>query len=424
MARTKSSSYKKQYTHAQPIKEPWEVDFEQSLAKHGPTACTATIYPHAIHRGFEADRESEPLVRRYDPFEENEAHRETLVRSFCERLKIPFETSHYFSPEDLWKEHDRLTQKKEFTWDEEASWEQSESEDEELEDAAAQVATPSKMPKGLVGEEEIEGDDLPDEVEVASDLADLFDSDLASQPSSESDELEPFTPETSPILETKEKEILDHVDVPFTLQGDDFDMVMTMDYALIRSTLDKLESSATEMEAISTSFHKGGSALAFLGRPSLAEETDESSAGSLDGLNRTIDIAESGRPSVSLTSRLKGYESPGWKHDPLAAVIREYHDGKLLLVMVGERYGTPDSCTNPLETLESFFVEVHQVRTHQDFPDEHGQIATMLQDSCTDLVQAGAMHDLTSKMLANIAHKAQEIAATIDSLTSGPPLKG
>lgn len=64
-----------------------------------------------MHKGFDADDTAVELIRRYPAFEEEEQHRKFLVRSICERLVIPGETDDYFTPEELWKEDDRINGK-------------------------------------------------------------------------------------------------------------------------------------------------------------------------------------------------------------------------------------------------------------------------------------------------------------------------
>ena len=72
---------------------------------------------------------------------------------------------------------------------------------------------------------------------------------------------------------------------------------------LIRTTAGDLE-----ITSISTNFSNGGCAVAFSGRPKTTAG-GEDSADPPDGAAWTLDIKESGRPSMGLTSGLESFQS-------------------------------------------------------------------------------------------------------------------
>jgi hypothetical protein len=142
MARTKHPKTAQRAASSTPVMDPWDIEHQRSLATHGPMASTNAIYPITVHRGFDADREAQPLTRRYPVFEETVSHREFLVRSRSERLVTTGERDNYYTPEQLWEEDDRLRERMQFARSGEPSWVDEEpfssDEDEEAEEPVVQ----------------------------------------------------------------------------------------------------------------------------------------------------------------------------------------------------------------------------------------------------------------------------------------------
>lgn len=295
-----------------PVKDPWDVEHEHSLAVHGPMASTDHIYPITVHRGFDAQFTAETLTRRYPIFEEAESHREYLVHNRSERLIIPGERYNYFTPEQLWGEDDRLRGKRQFSDSGEVSWKDDEEEESDDEEPEGQVfqqnhGTHQEPPSVLLlkststigedGSESNEGlDDLvgqtlvnnksgrpPHEdgsAPVASDRSalamtetDKYDL-LGKRPTSLTSATAPKEPTALKQNEQTEPEV--EVALSILLHADDHVttvVAVTPDYKSVREFFDGLDLSATsKLIAINNSFADGTLAIALYGR----RESDES----------------------------------------------------------------------------------------------------------------------------------------------------
>jgi hypothetical protein len=144
MARTKNQKTAQRTASSTPVMDPWDIEHQRSLAVHGPMASTNIIYPITVHRGFEADREAQPLTRRYPVFEETVSHREFLVRSRSERLITTGERDNYYTPEQLWEEDDRLRERMKFARSGEPSWVDEEPYSSDEEEAVGPVVQQSR----------------------------------------------------------------------------------------------------------------------------------------------------------------------------------------------------------------------------------------------------------------------------------------
>jgi hypothetical protein len=161
MAHTKNAKTPQRTASSTPVMDPWDIEHQRSLAVHGPMASTNVIYPITVHRGFEADLEARPLTRRYPVFEEIESHREFLVRSRSERLITTGERDNYYTPEQLWEEHDRIHGTMRFARSGEPSWVDEEGYSSDEEEAVGPVVQQSPEEEHSSDEEEAEGPAVP-----------------------------------------------------------------------------------------------------------------------------------------------------------------------------------------------------------------------------------------------------------------------
>jgi len=385
MAITKTPKNAWRAASATPIKEPWEIEHERSLATHGPTASTNHIYPSTVHRGFDADFTAEEFTRRYPIFEEMESHRDFLVRSRSARSLRPEEKDDYFTPEQLWEEDDRLRGVNQFARSGEASW--VDELDDETED------------------DEDEGQAVEQRVVVQE------------EPDDEQDE---------------------DIDLPFSFHADDHATTVTVDYRQVEAILNSLELLTTATpKTITSSFVDGRLAIALCGRENSdntlsnqpnenlqrAAQVDDNSSSRPAELDsnataRTqktpyeateedetttddwnVMLKDSIHPTVGLLSGAKTLSALMATVDlgvgTTVAIIQKYSDGKVVVIIVG-RQRAKEAPRDEIEYASywaEFLRTVQKATRHGAFPAQHIELASLLRTAGDDLVKAGLLDD-------------------------------
>jgi hypothetical protein len=386
MARSKNANNAQRTASSTPIMDPWDVEHQQSLAAHGPMASTNQIYPSTIHRGFETDLTARPLTRRYPTFEETKSHREFLVRSRSERLITTGERDNYYTPEQLWEVDDRLRGTMQFAREGEPSW---------------------------VDEEEDSSDEEGD----------------AEGP----------TVQRNVAVEKKPEVEEDDTDLPITLQANDHVTTVAAvipDYKDVQDLITSLNLSATApLLATTITFTEGTLAVALCGQQRSHEKiTEDAGAGeasqsapvegvdasSTAGLNVTaaddnqampqadasewnVVLTDARLPTVSLLSGKKTLHSlmavTDWDTEATIATIVKYSDGRVVATLMGQQHGNKRA-TAPEIDFASFFNEFFQTIAksthHGTFPEQHKQLASLLETTRKELVKANAIIDLTA----------------------------
>lgn len=390
MARTKTPKTAWRASAA-PIKETWEIEFERSLATHGPTASSNHIYPSTVHRGFDAHFTAEELTRRYPAFEETEQHREFLARSRSARLLLPGERDNYFTPEQLWEEDDRLRGVNQFANSGEASWvheiaDETEDEDEEDESQAVEQRVVVQEPD--------------DESDEDFNLPLSFDAD------------DHATTVTTVISE--------HTDVQ--------DFVTSLD----------LSTTATLL-TISNAFIDGTLAIALCGHQKAHETVPEDAGAGQELRAAPVNDADSSHPvrldtdaagdalansqegsnedqafydewnvvlkddHLPTVAFLSGSKNLGalmaaieWDAETTLATVQRYSDGRIVLLMVGQQKRVGSGKIDEIEYASLWaevFRTVQKATRHGAFPKQHAELASLLKTAGQDLVKAGLLDD-------------------------------
>ncbi|KAM0717768.1 hypothetical protein Q7P37_006100 [Cladosporium fusiforme] len=154
-------------TNAKPTQDPWDVEFQEILTTHGPVATVTRIYPHTVHRGFVANTECRPLLRRYTRFDELEEHIAFLARHRSERL---MQRDEHFLAEELWRGEDLVDGREDSDGDDDSD-SGSDGQDDELmperaEDTCLRRIVANKVDTWKVGEDDLEGDEILAEMMV------------------------------------------------------------------------------------------------------------------------------------------------------------------------------------------------------------------------------------------------------------------
>lgn len=347
------------------VKDPWDMEHKESLETRGPTACTDLTYPFVKHAGFDAEYTAKSLWRRYSAFQETEQHRRLLVRSLSERLQVPGEKYDYFTPEQLWGEDDRLRGVRQFTKDDEVSWDEENSLSEE--DIAALRSHPCTMVSRL----ELGGGEL---------------------------------------------------ELPITLQTDDYETTVTQNQQEIDQVLATLDlSQKHQVTAIANTFVNGTLAVALLGQ---AKTTDLVGSRENSGLaSEATDIAPTtiteqqpptkqisagewnllikrpGHPNVTFLLGAKTWmallSAIRWDNDGVLAVIQQGINGQVVVILVGYQTiarpwsfvrGAPADHSLMLET----FLDTNVISYLREIsPKTHLDLLTLLQSAQQDLAAAG-----------------------------------
>ncbi|GAB7324425.1 hypothetical protein MBLNU13_g08356t1 [Cladosporium sp. NU13] len=401
------------------IKDPWEIEHELFLQQNpNAIAHSDTFYTGVVHKGFDADDTAVELIRRYPAFEEEEQHRKFLVRSISERLVIPGEQDGYFTPEQLWREDDRISGK----WcslekDVESGSDEQSVIEEDPEDAANaeivhQPVVLKAVPKGVIGGEELEDDEQlarllsdpsspkrPGDLEAHShedvaltddDLADLF-GEEAAQPT-----IVITTP--SPKHGANGIDASNDTDLPITFQTEDHTTTITREYADVQLYLDTLDiSHEVPLRAITHCSADGSLVVALLGHL----ETDTKIISKRHTTEQAASCGEwhlvSERPQSPAVAFFSGTETCSdlieeifWDPNSTVATSLAYNDGRILIMLVGElsRYGIYHSTLDPAELCGAFF---NAMRKNKEIPAEHAEMASLLQVAQRDMVEAGTL---------------------------------
>jgi hypothetical protein len=386
MARTKNAKNPQRTASSIPIMDPWDVEFQQSLATHGPMASTNHIYPSAVHRGFDAYDTARPLTRRYPVFEETVSHRELLIQARSDRLITTGERDNYYTPEQLWEEDDRLRGRMQFAREGEPSW-----VDEEEDSSDEEGAEGSTVQRNVAVEKkaEVEGED--------------------------------------------------DTDLPLTLQADDHVTTVAAvipDYKDVQDLVASLDLSAkTTLLATTITFTDGTLAVALCGQQSPREKiTEDDSAGTAsqaapvegDSTSRTavldftaadvdqailqedpsewnVVLKDARLPTVSLLSGEKTFHSlmvaTDWDTWATIATIVKYNDGRVVAILVGQERGNKRATAPEIDfasLFNDFFGAFGKSNQHAAFTKQHMQLASLLETTRKELVEANAITDLTA----------------------------
>jgi hypothetical protein len=386
MARTKNAKIPQRTASSITIMDPWDVEFQQSVATHGTIASTNQIYPSAVHRGFDAQDTARPLTRRYPVFEETVSHRERLVQARSDRLITTGERDNYYTPEQLWEEDDRLRGRMQFAREGEPSW-----VDEEEDSSDEEGAEGSTVQRNVAVEKkaEVEGED---------------------------DTVLPVTLRADDHVTTVAAVIPDYKDVP--------DLIASLN----------LSSTATLLTTTIT-FTDGTLAVAICGQQSPHEEiTEDASAGQAsqaapvegDDASRTagldvtaandnevtpqddagewnVVLKDARLPTVALLSGEKTFDSlmvaTDWDTWATIATIVKYSDGRVVAILMGQERGNQRATSPEIDYasfFNNFFEAVAKSTQHAAFPEQHKQFASLLEATRKDLVKADAITDLTA----------------------------
>jgi hypothetical protein len=386
MARTKNAKIPQRTASSITIMDPWDVEFQQSVATHGTIASTNQIYPSAVHRGFDAQDTARPLTRRYPVFEETVSHRERLVQARSDRLITTGERDNYYTPEQLWEEDDRLRGRMQFAREGEPSWvdEEEDSSDEEGAEGSTVQRNVAVKKKA-----EVEGED--------------------------------------------------DTDLPLTLQADDHVTTVAAvipDYKDVQDLVASLDLSArTTLLATTITFTDGTLAVALCGQHSPREKiTEDDSAGTAsqaapvegDSTSRTavldvtaadvdqailqedpsewnVVLKDARLPTVSLLSGEKTFHSlmvaTDWDTWATIATIVKYNDGRVVAILVGQERGNKRATAPEIDfasLFNDFFGAFGKSNQHAAFTKQHMQLASLLETTRKELVEANAITDLTA----------------------------
>ena len=361
MARTKNQRNTQRTTSSTPIMDPWDVEHQRSLAIHGPMANTNAIYPSAIHRGFDSQFEAKPLNRRYPVFEEIESHREFLVRSRSERLITTGERDNYYTPEQLWEEHDRIHEKLQFARRGEPSWvdEEPDSSDDEKE-AEGSAVQQNAVARGQSEVKPRDGTDLPLEFHAEDHLTTI----TAVAP--------------------------DHNDVQGFVAG--LDLCPT-----------------AQLLAITSTSMNGTITVAFCGHGKARETVTEGAASNTPSISKggsdewNVALKDVRLPTVSLLSGAKNIHAllaaTDWDTETTIATVVKYNDGRVVAILMGQQREKQHTTRRDSETeygllLNQFFQTVEKSTQHGAFTNEHKPLASLLEALRKDLVRADAIPDL------------------------------
>lgn len=407
------------------IKDPWEIEHELFL-QHNPNAIahSDTFYTGVVHKGFDADDTAVELIRRYPAFEEEEHHRKFLVRSICERLVVPGETNDYFTPEQLWKEDDRINGKWYFL---EKDVEESGSDDQSVIEEDSEPAASAELvhqpvvlkavPKSTIGEEQLESDEqlaqlLGEPVSpnkhsgVEKSPGNLLSDHSHEDISMTDDDLDELFGEKAGqpdiITPTKAKSsrsqhaATNDSDLPITLQTGDHTTTITRDYADVQLYLDNLDiSHDVPLRAITHCSADGSLVLALLGH--LETGTDSISKHHTAEMPATEWHLVSESPQAPAVAFFSGTETCSdlieeisWHPDSTVATSLAYNDGRILVLLVGElsKYGIYHSNLDPVEQFGAFFGAM---RKSEEIPAEYAEMASLLQVAQRDMVDAGTL---------------------------------
>lgn len=379
MARTKASSPASTSTpsdansatthHSRTVRDPWDEEHQASLETYGPTASTDIIYPFVKHSGFDAHYTAEMLQRRYPPFEEEEQHRKVLVRSLSEKLRVDGEKSDYFTPEELWREDDRLRGKKQFTKDDEVSWDDQHSVSEH---------------------------------------------------------------DSSPASSAPQTSYEDALDLPITFESNDHRTTITRDHHAINHTLVSFDLSTNAAVTTSTlTFADGTLCVATLGRAksqtplsheTSAEQVAGTTASASDAMevdeDRTVNaqsnamsgaterpagadewntvVKRRNRPTSAFLSGAQTFQALmatiRWDASSVTATTQRYVDGRTMLILVGKQAHLDRTANNVLHApsdfvsvVERFFNAASKTDLRDISPETHHELFAFLQTVRRDL---------------------------------------
>lgn len=406
-------------------KDPWDIEHELFLRQNpNAIAHSDTFYTGVVHKGFDADDTAVELIRRYPVFEEAEQHRKFLVRSICERLVIPGEQDDYFTPEQLWREDDRINGKWHFLEKDVESGSDEESIAEDNfespamgEDVHQQPVVLKAVPKATIGEEQLESDEQlaqllgePDSPNRRSPVQESS-GNLLSDHSHEDvsvtdDDLDELFGEKSDkptIVISKDDETgmaaTNNSDLPITLQTGDHTTTITRDYSDVQLYLDNLDISHNmPLRAITHCSADGSLVLALLGHleaDTVTISKHRTTENQPTCSNEWHLVSESARsPAVAFFSGTETcsdlIEEICWHPDSTVATSLAYNDGRILVLLVDElsRYGIYHSNLEPVEQFGAFF---RAMRENEEIPAEHAEMASLVQVAQRDMVDAGTL---------------------------------
>jgi hypothetical protein len=381
MARTKCAKTPQRTASSTPIMDPWDVEFQQSVATHGTIASTNQIYPSAVHRGFDAQDTARPLTRRYSIFEETQSHRESLVQARSDRLITTGERDNYYTPEQLWEEDDRQRGTMQFAREGEPSWvyEEEDSSDDEEAEGQREVAVGKKSD---VEEEDetvlpitLQADDHVTTVAaVVPDYKDVQDLVTSLNLST-----------TAPLLTTT---------ITFT------DGTLAVAFCGQQKPHEKSNEDASAGQASQSAPVKGDDSSVGL---DIAAADDNSEIPQEDASEWNVVLKDSRLPNVSLLSGEKNFHAlmvaTDWDTWATIATIVKYNDGRVVAILMGQQHGNKRA-TAPEIDFASFFNEFFQTVAksthHSAFPQQHDQLASLLETVRNDLVNANAITDVTA----------------------------
>ena len=381
MARTKCAKTPQRTASSTPIMDPWDVEFQQSVATHGTIASTNQIYPSAVHRCFDAQDTARPLTRRYSIFEETQSHRESLVQARSDRLITTGERDNYYTPEQLWEEDDRQRGTMQFAREGEPSWvyEEEDSSDDEEAEGQREVAVGKKSD---VEEEDetvlpitLQADDHVTTVAaVVPDYKDVQDLVTSLNLST-----------TAPLLTTT---------ITFT------DGTLAVAFCGQQKPHEKSNEDASAGQASQSAPVKGDDSSVGL---DIAAADDNSEIPQEDASEWNVVLKASRLPNVSLLSGEKNFHAlmvaTDWDTWATIATIVKYNDGRVVAILMGQQHGNKRA-TAPEIDFASFFNEFFQTVAksthHSAFPQQHDQLASLLETVRNDLVNANAITDVTA----------------------------
>jgi hypothetical protein len=370
---------------ATPVMDPWDVEFQQSLATHGPMASTNHIYPSAVHRGFDSQFTAQPLTRRYLAFEETESHRAFLVRSRSDRLITTGERDNYYTPEQLWEEDDRLRGTMQFAREGEPSWvdeEENSSDDEEAEGSTVQRKVIEKKP-------EVEAED---------------DTDL------------PLTLQSADHVTTVTAVVPDHKDVQDLITSLNLSAtapILTTTIAFTDGTLavalcgqqrphEKTSEDASAGQASQAAPVEGDDASRAAGLDVTAADDNEAMSPG-DASEWNVVLKDARLPTVSLLSGEKNLHNlvaaTDWDTETTIATIVKYNDGRVVAILMGQQRGNQRATSPEIDYASLFnksFETVGRSTKHGSFTKQHMQLASLLETTRKELVKANAITDLTA----------------------------
>jgi hypothetical protein len=416
-------------------KDPWDIEHELFL-QHNPNAIahSDTFYTGVVHKGFDADVTAEELIRRYPAFEETEEHRKFLVRSISERLVIPGEQDDYFTPEQIWEEDDRITGKWYFRKRDVELGSDEESMPEESSGPSANAVAPLQpvvlkaVPKGVIGEEQLESDEQlaqllsgpdsprrPAAKEIPENaLSDhshedvtMTDDDLTELFGEASEQHiainKPKAKVESPKYAGIGMESTNDSDLPITLQTGDHTTTITRDYTDVQHLLETLgDSHYIPLRAITHCSADGSLVLALLGHLHTDNKGiyNHNAAEKKENCCNEWNIVNE-RPHQPTVAFFSGTETCSdlieeicWDPDSIVATSLVYNNGRVLFLLAGEHidqqyapYGIHNSDFDPAEKIERFFGAM---RKHK-IPAEHSELVSLLQVARRDMVDAGTL---------------------------------